>query len=88
MGHRSLAVPGLSLRAASAQAPDHTLTLIQLVCPGRSVGVKVSAWGMLFPLFIAALVPIRFGLGGLFDRDHLEVLDAEEDPAEESESWS
>lgn len=66
----------------------HGFTLVQLACLVVLWVVKVSAWGLLFPLFIAVLVPIRLALGTLFDREHLEVLDAEESPDEESETWS
>ncbi len=37
-----------------------------------------STWGILFPLFIGILVPVRFGLGHLFDSQHLDLLDAED----------
>ena len=66
----------------------HGFTLIQASCLGILWFVKVSAFGILFPLFIAVLVPVRFGLKRLFAAEHLEVLDAEEGPEEESESWS
>jgi len=66
----------------------HLFTLIQAGCLGGLWIVKASTWGILFPLFIALLVPIRFLLGRVFSSEHLEVLDAEEGPEEESETWS
>jgi hypothetical protein len=65
----------------------HLFTLVQLICLIVLWVVKTSAWGILFPLFIAMLVPIRFGLGKAFDRQHIDLLDAEENPAEEEETW-
>jgi hypothetical protein len=45
------------------------------------------ALGILFPLFIAILAPVRFLLNRFFDPKHLEALDLEEDPEEEEEEW-
>ncbi len=66
----------------------HLFTVIQLVCLLVLWFVKISVWGILFPLFIATLVPIRFGLSAIFEPQHLAVLDAEENPEEEEEAWS
>jgi len=66
----------------------HLFTLIQAGCLAGLWFVKASAFGILFPLFIAVLVPIRFALGKLFASEHLEILDADEGPEEESEAWS
>ena len=66
----------------------HLFTLIQLICLVVLWVVKTSTWGILFPLFIAILVPIRFALGLGFKKQHLDALDAEEIPAEEEETWS
>ena len=65
----------------------HLFTVLQLVCLVVLWSVKTSAWGILFPLFIAMLVPIRFGLLAFFDSQHLAILDAEENPEEEEEAW-
>jgi hypothetical protein len=65
----------------------HLFTVIQLVCLITLWFVKTSAWGLLFPLFIAMLVPVRFLLGKFFEPQHLAVLDAEENPEEEEETW-
>lgn len=45
--------------------------------------VKTSAVGILFPLFIGLLVPVRMLLGKLFKAEHLALLDAEEEPEDE-----
>lgn len=61
----------------------HRFTAIQAVCLGVLWIVKTSAVGILFPLFIALLVPIRFLMDRFFDPVHLALLDAEEEPEEE-----
>ena len=61
----------------------HTYTAIQMICLAVLWIVKVSAYGVLFPLFIAALVPIRGSLNRIFDERHLAFLDADESPDEE-----
>ena len=66
----------------------HFFTLIQAVCLGVLWVVKSSAFGILFPLFIGLLVPVRFVLGRFFAKEHLAALDAEEGPEEEAETWS
>lgn len=66
----------------------HLFTLIQATCLGVLWFVKSSAWGILFPLFIALLVPVRFALGRMFAPEHLDALDADEGPEEEAETWS
>ena len=43
---------------------------------------------MLFPLFIALLVPIRLVLPRFFSQEHIDILDAEEHPEEETDTWS
>ena len=66
----------------------HLFTLIQLICLAVLWVVKTSSWGILFPLFIGLLVPIRFMLNHIFDNKHIAILDAEENPEEEEETWS
>jgi HCO3- transporter integral membrane domain len=62
----------------------HVYTLIQLVCLIVLWIVKSTALGILFPLFIAVLVPIRTLLvGRIFTPQQLAVLDADEEPEEE-----
>ena len=66
----------------------HLFTAAQLACLVVLWIVKASAYAILFPLFIAILVPIRFLLARFFDPQHMAMLDAEETPSEEEESWS
>ncbi|MFQ5731136.1 MAG: PTS sugar transporter subunit IIA [Planctomycetaceae bacterium] len=67
----------------------HTFTLVQLLCLAVLWIVKASPkWGILFPLFIALLVPVRLLLGRYFKPEHLAALDAEEEPDEEGTHWS
>ena len=65
----------------------HFFTLIQLVCLGILMIVKVSAVGILFPLFIALLVPVRLLLNRFFTEEHLRALDADEIPEDEEDQW-
>jgi HCO3- transporter integral membrane domain len=53
-------------------------TAIQVVCLGALWILKSSALGLLFPILIALLVPIRNSLTRFFDAEHLLALDAEE----------
>ncbi len=62
----------------------HKYTLIQATCLGVLWVVKTSAVGILFPLFIALLVPVRVLLDRLFLPEHLALLDAEEEPEQEA----
>ena len=66
----------------------HKFTAIQLVCLSVLWVVKVSAFGIMFPLFIAGLVPVRLVMGRLFAQEHLAALDAEEEPEEEETHWA
>lgn len=54
----------------------HAFTAIQLGCLVLLWVVKESALGILFPLFIAVLVPIRFILARVFRDPYLKALDA------------
>ncbi|MCH7751575.1 MAG: PTS sugar transporter subunit IIA [Planctomycetes bacterium] len=65
----------------------HKFTLLQAVCLAVLWAVKGSFMGILFPLFIALLVPVRFVAGRFFAEKHLAVLDAEEEPEEEASAW-
>ena len=60
----------------------HFYTAIQFACLVVLWVVKVSVVGILFPLFIALLVPVRLGLERIFKPEHLALLDAEEEPQE------
>lgn len=68
----------------------HVFTGIQLVClvvlwmiqTNKNPGVAI-----LFPLFIALLVPLRMACGWWFTPEQLAALDAEEEPEEEETHW-
>jgi len=61
----------------------HKFTLIQATSIAVLWFVKSSALGILFPMFIALLVPVRMSLDRFFSKKDLAALDAEEDPEEE-----
>lgn len=61
----------------------HLYTLIQTTSLAVLWLVKASALAILFPLFIAFLVPIRIFMNRFFNYSHLALLDAEEEPDEE-----
>ncbi len=68
----------------------HRFTLLQLVC--LAVLWTVKEWPnplvkILFPLFIALLVPVRVIASRFFAEPHLAMLDAEETPHEEETDW-
>lgn len=54
-------------------------TIIQLISFVILWLVKASKFGILFPLMIAALVPIQILISRFFDKDHVETLIAEEE---------
>jgi len=58
----------------------HRFTAIQTLCLAVLWAVKASVLGILFPLFIGLLVPVRRALEGHFKDEHLDLLDAEEEP--------
>jgi hypothetical protein len=60
----------------------HKFTGIQLMGLGALWVVKTSAVGILFPVLIALLVPLRLSLGRFFPAEHLDALDGDE-PAHE-----
>lgn len=68
----------------------HQFTILQFVC--LAVLWVVKEWPdplvqIFFPLFIALLVPVRMLAARLFPHEYLEILDAEEAPAEEATDW-
>ncbi|NCG22121.1 MAG: HCO3- transporter [Rhodobacterales bacterium] len=75
--------PAYYLRAVPSGVV-HKYTMIQASCLGVLWVVKTSAVGILFPLFIALLVPVRMGMERFFKPEHLALLDAEEQPEEEA----
>ena len=66
----------------------HAFTGLQLVCLGVLWFVKSSSLGILFPVFIALLVPVRLLAGQYFAPEYLAALDAEEEPEEEQTHWA
>jgi hypothetical protein len=64
----------------------HKFTVVQSLLFAVLWIVKTSAIAILFPLFIAILVPIRMMLNKYFKAEHLALLDAEEEPDEELET--
>lgn len=63
----------------------HLYTLIQMVCLIVLWIVQASVLGILFPLFVALLVPVRLLLDRFFAPEHLAVLDADEEPGDDEE---
>ena len=61
----------------------HAFTAIQVSCLATLWIVKESAFGVLFPLCIALLVPSRWSLDRVFSQKDLAFLDADEEPEEE-----
>ncbi len=61
----------------------HSFTLIQVLCLSVLWVVKSSTYGVLFPLCIAMLVPIRRSLNRAYSQKDLAFLDADENPDEE-----
>lgn len=56
----------------------HRFTLVQLLCFGILWVLKASRFGILFPLMIAALVPINMLLYRYVPKEYMEALVAEE----------
>jgi mannitol/fructose-specific phosphotransferase system IIA component (Ntr-type) len=66
----------------------HAFTAIQLVCLVVLWLVKESKTiGILFPLFIGMLVPLRFAMSRFFRAEYLAALDADEIPEQEESQW-
>lgn len=57
----------------------HKFTAIQVACLAALWFLKSSSLGLLFPVLIAMLVPIRRSLPRFFDPEHLRALDEEEE---------
>ena len=75
--------PASSYLRAVPTVVVHKYTLIQTSCLAVLWFVKTSALGILFPLFIALLAPVRLIMGKRFKPEHLALLDAEELPEDE-----
>merc|ERR1712032_362286 len=54
-------------------------TAIQIACLGAMVYVKESPFGVLFPVVIALLAPLRFALEkiGVIKKEYMDILDAD-----------
>ena len=68
----------------------HLFTLVQLICLIVLCVVNLSPSNpvkIMFPIFIACLVPVRALLGRFIDKDHLAYLDADEEPDDEGFHW-
>jgi len=66
----------------------HKFTLLQFCCLLVLGIVEISPLGILFPLFVVLLVPVRIWAGKFIDPIHLQALDAEEEPEEEEYNWT
>jgi mannitol/fructose-specific phosphotransferase system IIA component (Ntr-type) len=66
----------------------HKFTGIQLICLSVLWAVKASMFGILFPLFIAGLVPVRLVMSRFFSAQQIKALDVEEHPEEEESDWA
>lgn len=71
------------LRAVPARVV-HTFTVVQVASLATLWWLKSSRFGIVFPLFIACLAPIRMSLRRFLKPEHLALLDAEEQPSEEA----
>lgn len=68
----------------------HLFTLVQLICLAVLCFLNVSKSEILriiFPVFIALLVPVRAIMARVFDAEHLAFLDADEEPESEASHW-
>jgi len=68
----------------------HLYTLVQAVCLVVLCYLNVSESEVLriiFPIFIALLVPVRWLMGRVFAEEHLAFLDADEEPDTEDAHW-
>ncbi|TWT37545.1 Nitrogen regulatory protein [Posidoniimonas corsicana] len=69
----------------------HSFTGVQFVCLAVLWVVNLNknpAISILFPMFVALLVPVRFALNRFYKRPHLEALDAAEEPEDEATHWA
>jgi mannitol/fructose-specific phosphotransferase system IIA component (Ntr-type) len=66
----------------------HLYTLLQLACLLVLGIVELSPLGILFPIFVLLLVPIRLWAGRYISAEHLAALDSDEEPEEEETQWA
>ncbi len=68
----------------------HVFTAIQTGAMIVLCMINLSQWEgvrILFPVFIALLVPLRWMMDRMFSREHLQALDADEVPESEQTHW-
>ncbi|MEO2031840.1 MAG: PTS sugar transporter subunit IIA [Planctomycetaceae bacterium] len=65
----------------------HKFTMLQLACLLVLGIVEVTPLGILFPLFLCLLVPVRILAERFFTPEELEALDSEEEPEDEETQW-
>mmetsp|Transcript_22146 Transcript_22146/g.41250 ORF Transcript_22146/g.41250 Transcript_22146/m.41250 type:complete len:224 (-) Transcript_22146:241-912(-) len=58
----------------------NVFTLIQIACLAAMLWVKESKYGVLFPVVIAMLAPLRYGLerSGIIEEKYMKILDTED----------
>ena len=66
----------------------HRFTLLQLACLLILGVIEFTPLGILFPLFLVLLVPVRFLAGRYFTAEELAALDSAEEPEEEETQWT
>lgn len=61
------------------QSAVRKLTMVQLACLAAMIWVKESPAGVFFPIVIAMLAPLRFGMerAGFIPKKYMDVLDEE-----------
>ena len=65
--------------AAASEAKTRAFTAVQLACLGGMMTLKSSPFGVLFPVIIAALGPLRFLMvkSGAYTEADMAALDAD-----------
>ena len=66
----------------------HRFTLLQLVCLLVLGLIEITPLGILFPLFLLLLIPVRLLAERFFTPEELAALDSEEEPEEEETQWA
>ncbi|XP_064389043.1 band 3 anion transport protein-like [Halichondria panicea] len=80
MGRASLKTKLTSTELQVRTWKMHLYTIVQIVCVASLFGVKNSPAGMLYPVIIIALLPLKWVLDRYFySHDEIEALDSEED---------
>ena len=66
----------------------HRFTLLQLACLLILGVIEFTPLGILFPLFLLLLIPVRLLAERFFTPEELAALDSEEEPEEEETQWA